>query len=334
MLAFGGGDPGASKLYMIALAGFLMSKTPNTAKTYGFAIREFFELWNWRCPENITVAEAAYYKKWLRSRDLSDGTISTRLAACTAFFDFLARPPDTSGKPLLTSNPFRLVPRKDITPSPYGRSKPVDRVDLQKMLRALPTDPIGRRDYAVLVFLAFTGRRRAEAANLRVRDLDIETEPRSYRIKVKGGKVKQFHLPTVAYNAMRKHWITSNRLSSLRPDSAVFGPMIRPGSYMHLDPHRCMNPNQIGVIVKRAAVTAGISPDRVHTHGIRHAFAHDLDEAGEVIQSIQQQLGQENPNTTAIYLGRMKGPPKSVEDLLNQVRAKAAAQAAAAIDDG
>ncbi len=332
LMRFGNGDAHRAKSYLLAFYGFLAAKPKNTARAYRFALKEFFDLWEWRSPETITVAEAAYYKKWLMSQKKGDATICQRLAACKSFFDFLMKPTGASTKQLVTSNPFQLVTRKDVTPTPYGRSRPTDGKHLQLMLRAMPTDALGKRDNAVLVFLAFTGRRRAEVANLRMRDLDLrDPKNRTYRSKVKGGEIQHFALPDVAYEAMREHWISSNRLHDLSPESAVFGAVHVGGSYREYDPHRCLHVNTIAQIVKNAAERAGIDPGEVHVHGIRHLFARDLDEAGLRIQDIQRDLGHKGMNTTAVYVGKLKGPAPSAEEHLNRVRAKAAAEAAAAI---
>lgn len=334
ILRFGAGDDRKAKTYLLALYGFLASKPENTARAYRYAIREFFELWEWKSPEDITVAEAAYYKKWLKNAEKSDATICQRLAALQSFFKFLMEPTGASSKALISSNPFALITRRDVTPSPYGRSSPIAWPDFEKILDSIPDDIAGKRDRAMLLFFAWTGRRRAEVANLRVRDLNLRTDPRTYTTKVKGGETKTWSLPDICYDAIRDHWISANRLKTLRPDSAVFGTIVTSGgSYYERDPHRPLTVDQVAKILKRNAKRAGLDPRKFKLHGIRHMFAQQLDAGGETLQTIQEQLGHKGPAPTVIYIGKLRGPPKSVESQLAKIRAQAARQAADAIDD-
>lgn len=326
IVSFGNGDPKRAKAYVLALYGFLASKPENTRRAYQRGIRDFFELWKWRSPETMTVAEAAYYKRWLRSRDLSDSTICQRLAACQSFFDFLMKSTGASSDvPLVQSNPFRLVTRKDCTPSPYGRSEPTDWKDFQKVLQAIPDDVVGRRDRALLVFFANTGRRRAEVARLKVKDLDLVSTPRKYTARVKGNKLQTFVLSDLCHDVIVDHWVSSNRLATLTPEAAVFGPVNHGGSHAAMDPHRCLSVDQVAKILKRNAKRAGLDPKRFKLHGLRHMFAQDLDRSGMRLQEIQAAVGHELPNTTAIYLGKLKGPrAANVQKQLDAIRAKTA----------
>lgn len=333
IVRFGAGDAGRAKTYLLALYGFLAGKPENTRKAYQRGIREFFELWDWRSPEQITVAEAAYYKKWLKSRDLSDSTICLRLAACQSYFDFLMQPTGASGVALITNNPFRLVTRKDCTPTPYGRSTPTEWLDFEKILRAIPDDIAGKRDRAMLIFFANTGRRRAEVANLKVKDLNLTSDPKTYVAKVKGGKLQTYELSDACHSAILDHWISANRLKTLTPESSVFGPINQGGGDHARDPNRCLTVDQVHQILKRNARRAGLDPRRFKLHGLRHMFAHDMDSAGMRLQEIQAALGHVQINTTQIYTGKMRGPAAvGVQKQIDAIRQKASREAEAALD--
>jgi len=333
IVRFGGGDTRHAKVYLMALYGFLMSKPENTRRSYQFAIRQFFELWDWKSPEQIGVAEAAYYKRWLRQSGKSDSTICTRLAACTSFFDFLMKPTEATGKALITNNPFHLVTRKDCTPTPYGRSTPTEWSDFEKILKSIPDDAAGKRDRALLLFFANTGRRRAEVAQLRVKDINQTSTPKTYIAKTKGNKLQAYELSEVCWAAIFDHWVSSNRLKTLTPESAVFGPLNRGGAPGTLDPHRCLTVDQVAKILKRNAKRAGLDPRSFHLHAIRHMFARDLDAGGARLQDIQAALGHSGPGTTTIYTGKLRGPASvGVEAKLDKIRSKATREAAAAIE--
>ena len=333
VIRFGAGDVHRAKAYIMALYGFLESKPPNTRRAYQRGIREFFELWDWKSPEDITVAEAAYYKKWLKNRELSDSTICLRLAACQSYFEFLMQPGVHAGKQMIPSNPFRLVTRKDCTPTPYGRSTPTEWVEFEKVLKAIPDDIAGKRDKAMLIFFANTGRRRSEVANLKVKDLNLTSNPRTYIAKTKGNKLQTYELADVCHAAILDHWISANRLTTLTPESAVFGPVARGPSVEHLDEHRCLSVDQVAKILKRNAKRAGLDPRRFKLHSLRHMFAHDLDASGARLQDIQAALGHSLANTTMIYTGKLRGPASiGVQKQIDEVRAKASREAEKALD--
>lgn len=334
VIRFGSGSPDRAKANLLALYGFLASKPDNTRRAYGQALREFFEIWEWRAPAEISVAEAAYYKRWLKDeRELSDSTVCQRLAACQSFFDFLMKPDVSGAGALVPSNPFRLVSRKDCTPSPYGRSSPVEWSEFAKVLKAIPDDAIGKRDRAMLLFFANTGRRRAEVARLKVKDLDLQSRPRAYVAVTKGNKVQRYELSDACYAAILDHWIGSNRLSTLTPESAVFGPVNTGGGSASRDPHRCLTVDQVHKILKRNVARAGLDPKRFKLHGLRHMFAQQLDQAGARIQDISQGLGHALMNTTQIYLNRLRGPAGSgLQAQLDEIRKKSASIARDAID--
>lgn len=304
---------------VLALYAFLVDKPENTRRTYRAGIKQFLALANYKSLDQITVAEAAAYKRWLVDKQYSHSTVCTRLAAIDSFFEFLTKPID-NGKPILTSNPFMHVTRKDVLPTPFGRAKYVEWDDFVKMIEALPKTDTGYRDRALLTFLAYTGRRRAEAAKLRVRDLDLTSQPRTYRVVVKGGQEKTFELPKVAYDAISAHWLQSARFKTFTPDSAVFAPVGFCSADPNRDTEKPMSNATVYEIVKRAAVRAGLDPNKVTVHALRHMAAHDLDRAGARLQDIQRFLGHAQPNTTAIYLQQLRGPTPALTEEFEKVR--------------
>lgn len=318
---FGKGDDRKLKGYLLMLAAFLEGKPENTKRTYRAAIRKFFEMFDWISPEDVTVAHAVAFKKKL-SEQVGDATVYYRISALSSFFEFLKKPAGASETPLITSNPFDLVPRSDIKPTPYGRATAMEWETFQKIYDAIPSDPIGMRDKAILIFFAFTGRRRAEVAGLRIRDLNLRSSPRSYSCRVKGGSVKSWQLPDIVYNAIKAYWISADRLTSLHPDAGVFTP-VNPYGCVTTQNDEPLSPRAMNDIMHKAAALAGVDPSMARVHGLRHMAARDLDKAGARLQDIQEFLGHETPNTTAVYIQKLSGPRQAHEDKLMAVRSAA-----------
>lgn len=322
---FGGGDELRLKRHLLMLAAFLEGLNPNTKKAYRVAIQQFFTLFDWVCPEQVTVAHAVAFKRWLVERGVSDATAYARISALSSFFDFLRKPTGANEQPLVANNPFDVVPRNDIKPTPYGRAKPMEWSVFSQIVNALPSTPIGLRDLAILTFFAQTGRRRAEVASLRLRDLNLKSSPRTYTCKVKGGQLKTFELPNVCYDMIRAYWIASGRLDRMTGDSGVFTASATCPMHKYLDLEQPLSTRQMNFLLASAAKRAGVDPATIRLHGIRHMTARDLDRAGLRLQEIQAFLGHASPNTTAIYLHKLGGAVPSYEDKLAQIRRAATA---------
>lgn len=318
---FGKGDKHKLKCHLIMLAAFLGGLAENTRRSYSASLRQFFELFEWICPEDVTPAHGAAFKKWLLEyKEVAESTAYVRMSAVSSFFDYLCQHgPDAVTGPLIRSNPMRAVARNDIQPTPYAHAEAMEWSTFQQILEAIPKDSRGMRDRAILLFFAFTGRRASEVANLRVRDLSLSTRPRTYTCKVKGGTYKSFELPDVCYEAIQSYWIISDRLHDMHAESAVFVAERETSLNKHLDPDSPLSTRTVRDMVRRRAALAGIDIDttKVGLHAMRHMTARDLDRAGIRLQDIQDFLGHASPNTTQIYLDRLgKTAPAHTEALM------------------
>ena len=321
---FGNGNPKKAHQYAMLIGAFLESKPENTRRTYKTGIRQFFELFDWLSPEEVSLAHAAAYKKWLvEYREYSNSTATTRLAGITSLFDFFCLPPKPNEEPMLKSNPFKSVSRKDITPTAYARAKAMDWDKFCKIVESIPTDAAGMRDKAILLFFAFTGRRRSEVARLRVKDLDLKSDPPTYTVRVKGGAVKRFQMPSICIDAIHAYWLAAGRFSDLDADDGVFTATHDWPITKNLDANEPLSDRMMNCVLSRHATRAGVDMDDVRIHALRHMSARDLDRAGVPIQDIQAFLGHASPVTTQVYLDRLSRTGPSHEKVLMEVREEA-----------
>jgi site-specific recombinase XerD len=317
---FGGGDTDRGTRFAMAIIGFLGSKPENTRKTYQQAIRQFFAMWPGLAPDQVTIAHAAAFKKSLMAAGKSDATVYQRLSVMSALYSFLMMPTDTStGEQLVRANPFALITRTDVKPTPYARSIPVEWEVFRKILDAMPMDVTGLRDRALLLFYAFSGRRRVEVTSLRMRDLTLDTDPKTYTARLKGNRIKSFALPDICHRALVAYWTAAGRLGRMGPDSGVFTRIWPHGIPSSAD-DAPLSERMAAYILKRRAREADCDWRQMKVHGLRHMAARDLNKAGVRLQDIQAFLDHQNPNTTAIYIGKLIGPPPSLEDQFAKVR--------------
>jgi integrase len=317
LLKFGDGDIGRAKKFLLSLATFLEGKPYHTKRTYRAGIQQFFDMFDWISPSQVTAAHGIAFKKRLLKSGKSEATTYYRLCALTSFFDYLCLANDTSGESLLKSNPFRVVGRSDIKPTPYSKAEAVEWEKLKEIIDSLPTSPVGLRDKAILLTLAFTGRRRAEVAKLRVKDLRTKATPKTYTVKVKGGREMQFELPEIVWEAIKAYWIAADRMRTMTPESGVFTGTPTP---LHPTTEEPISDRTVNEVLLRAIRGAGIDKGNMRVHGIRHMVARDLDRGGVRLQDIQAFLGHVSPNTTQIYLGRISKVTSAHEDVLTKLR--------------
>ncbi len=150
---------------------------------------------------------------------------------------------------------------------------------------------------AMLELLYATGLRVSELVGLRERDVDARAQ--MLRVKGKGDKERLVPLTGRALEA----------LEQLRAEMATVAK--RQGAKGSLKQQGWLFPSHGGSghmtrqrfaqLLKQLAAQAGISPERVSPHVLRHAFATHLLENGADLRAVQQMLGHADISTTQIY---------------------------------
>jgi integrase/recombinase XerD len=219
---------------------------------------------------------------------MSSRTAARRLSTLRQFFQFLfaegVRPDDPS---LAIDRPKQLRPLPK-----YLSEEEVDR-----LLAAAAARPghDGKRMTALLEILYATGLRVSELVGLPLSALG--RDGRTLIVRGKGGKERMVPLTEPATDA----------IAAYLPVRGNLGPAAARGSRQSrwLFPSRSraghLTRVRFGQLLKEVAVAAGIEPERVSPHVLRHSFASHMLAHGADLRSVQELLGHADIGTTQVY---------------------------------
>ena len=213
-----------------------------------------------------------------RWAELSPATVARRAAALRRFFGFLV------DDGLRGDDPSAALPRPR-----FERPLPriLDEGEIARMFeaaedRAASGDGLPLRNLALLELLYGSGLRASELVGLP--SGAVRQGQPFLMVRGKGDKERLVPISSRAETAV-KAWL------ELAPD----GPWLFPSGKKHLSRVRLFQ------IVRQMAADAGIAPDRVSPHVLRHAFATHLLSGGADLRVLQSLLGHADIATTQIY---------------------------------
>jgi len=215
-------------------------------------------------------------RKWV---DLAPSTVARRSAALRRFYGFLV------DDGLRKDDPSAALPRPR-----FERPLPriLDEAEISRMFegaedRAASGEAVASRNLALLELLYGSGLRASELVTLPRGAVRIG-QP-FLMVRGKGDKERLVPISSRAETAVSR-WLEHVPGSSL---------WLFPGGKKHLSRVRLFQ------IVRQLAADAGISPERVSPHVLRHAFATHLLSGGADLRVLQSLLGHADIATTQIY---------------------------------
>ncbi len=231
----------------------------------------------------VTASEVQHYLASKFEQGFKNRSSARLLSSLRRFYAWLLRDRQIS------RDPTRLLEApKAERPLPYALNE--DQV--VNLLQAPDTgDDIGYRDRAMLELLYATGLRVSELVNLQLSQVSIE--PGVLRIMGKGNKERLVPVGEVALewlSAYLRH-VRPSLLQNRLATNAIF--VTQRGT--------AMTRQAFWYMVKRHAVSAGIDPEKISPHTLRHAFATHLLNHGADLRVVQMLLGHSDISTTQIY---------------------------------
>ena len=235
----------------------------------------------------VEAAEAASLHAYLASAAtarLSPRTLARRISAMRQFYKFLLLEGVRQDDPTVELDTPRLG-----RPLPKLLSE-TEVTALIDAARSWPGDE-GVRLHCLVELLYATGLRISELVTLPL--AAARRDPRFLLISGKGGKERVVPLSEPGRAGLARYLECRERfLPEGQPSRWLFPSRGRAG---HLTRQRA------GQLLKELAAKAGLDPEKLSPHVLRHAFASHLLDHGADLRSVQQMLGHADIATTQIY---------------------------------
>jgi integrase/recombinase XerD len=234
-----------------------------------------------RSPAVATGEDVQNWLADLRARGLAPSSIARKASAARTFYRhlvLLGQRQDNPAADIPLPRRRTKLPRS-LTPS-----------EVERLIAAANVaTPRGLRDRALVELLYGAGLRVSEAVGLDRGSVDLED--RIVRCIGKGDKERLVPLGREAVEAVRRYLGRGRPYLDKRHRPELFlnaqgGALTRAGAFL---------------VLRRLAAKAGLDPERVHPHLLRHSFATHLLEGGADLRSVQEMLGHADLGTTEIY---------------------------------
>jgi integrase/recombinase XerD len=266
------------------VAGFLAllaaSRSPRTVDAYRRDLADLAAS-SGRAPATARREELETWAADMRARGLSPATVARRLAAARTFYRHLMLLGVRTDNPAAAVELPRRRRRLPRTLSP---------AEVERLIAgAQGVSPRALRDRALVELLYGAGLRVSEAVGLDLGRIDLEE--RLVRPLGKGSKERLVPLGREAVEALRRYLARGRPFLDRRRRPELFlnaqgGPLTRAGAFL---------------VLRRLAERAGLEPERIHPHLLRHSFATHLLEGGADLRSVQEMLGHADLATTELY---------------------------------
>ena len=247
--------------------------------------------------ERISADEVKAYIHYLREQlGYRPTTLSRTISSVRVFFDFC-----------LEQGHVRANPAEGIHNPRQVQKLPVYLVESELMRLFSAPDaatPLGMRDRAMLVVMAFCGLRLQELVGLNESDVDFDGS--TLRVMGKGSKERLVPMNLDVAKVLRAWYALREAAERER---AVF--VNRFG--------RRLSGRMVEKIVDKYVLQAGIDREKLSPHKLRHTFATLLHSRDVDLVDIQALLGHASISTTQIYTHTNAGRLRSAVDRLDSL---------------
>lgn len=231
--------------------------------------------------DRVTTQHLTEYLARRKKDGLAASSARVELVAIKIFFRWLAARGFRTGDPAAPILPPRMEQHLPDT---------LNEQEVRCLVESVTgTEPLDRRDRAILELFYASGLRLSELVNARLESLSLDEG--WIRITGKGGKTRLAPVGGAALDALEVYLVNARpQLVKARTQSHVF--LSRNGTRL--------TTARVWQIVRERAALCGLE-GRVHPHLLRHSFATHLLNNGADLRVIQEMLGHADIATTQIY---------------------------------
>jgi integrase/recombinase XerD len=271
---------------------WMVAEKGRSANTIAAYRRDLGTYCEWLSTQGTTVLDVSHlqlvgFVGIRRGSGAATSSIARQLAAVRMLHRYLSIEGERSDDPAADLEGVRV---------PSGIPKPLTEAQVTSLLDAVVvTEPIHRRDLALIELLYATGARISEAVGLSIGEIDLDA--RLVRLYGKGAKERIVPFGSTAAAAL-DDWFSPSGRARIVPDrwrsrddaEAVFlntrgGRLSRQAAWQ---------------IIKKYGVRAGIAAE-LSPHVLRHSCATHLLDHGADLRIVQEMLGHASISTTQIY---------------------------------
>jgi len=239
---------------------------------------------------SLATSDRVQLQRYLGERSAKGGSSgkgykarsNARLLSCLRhFYRLLVREGRIEADPSLLLDAPKL---------PRSLPKALSENEIEGILRAPPSTPLGLRDRAMLELMYATGLRVSELVGITAAQVNLRQGV--LRVLGKGGKERLVPLGDEA-----AHWL-ARYVGEARPQLLKDG---RSEALFVSNRRAGMTRQMFWTLVKKHALAAGIASARISPHVLRHSFATHLLNHGADLRALQLMLGHSSLSTTQIY---------------------------------
>ena len=173
----------------------------------------------------------------------------------------------------------------------------LDQAEIQSLLRCPDRrNSEGKRDYAILTLMVFTGLRKSEVCSLKVGSIGEYRSQKIINVTGKGKRFRRIPLKTEVYTAILDYW-KSIQIKPDDNDSPMFYTLGKHGAW-GVKP---LTVTAVDCLVRKYSKMAMIQK-RITPHSLRHSFATALLTQGTDLMTVKDLMGHSAITTTQVYL--------------------------------
>jgi integrase/recombinase XerD len=285
-------EPSATPLVVEEFLSWMLSERGRAANTLHAYRRDLARYCGWLRARSLDLASVTtgdidgYVGQ--RRADASPATVARELAAIRMLHRFLVDEGHRASDPTADLEGVRV---------PAGLPKPLSEAQVASLLSAVTgTDPVARRDRAMLELLYATGARISEVCGLSLGDIDLGH--RVVRLYGKGSKERLVPFGRPCASALEE-WLGEQGRARLVPDRWA---RRDDGVALLLNQRGGRMTRQLAwSVVKRYGRAAGIDDSELSPHVLRHSCATHLLDHGADLRVVQELLGHASVSTTQVY---------------------------------